>query len=74
MSTTLLLNKHVPADVLMNMPAPFVRRLRDLKIKEIEEQQRQQQMNASSNNTSTNNGMMVSKATIDDLVDELSGY
>ncbi len=72
MSTTLLLNKHVPADVLMNMPAPFVRRLRDLKIKEIEEQQRQQQMNASSNNT--NNGMMVSKATIDDLVDELSGY
>lgn len=72
MSTTLLLNKHVPADVLMNMPAPFVRRLRDLKIKEIEEQQRQQQMNASSNNT--NNGMMVNKATIDDLVDELSGY
>ena len=44
------------------MPAPFVRRLRDLKIKEIEEQQRQQQTNASYNNT--NNGMMVSKATI----------
>jgi len=72
LSTTLLLNKHVPADVLMNMPAPFVRRLRDLKIKEIEEQQRQQQTNASYNNT--NNGMMVNKATIDDLVDELSGY
>lgn len=71
MSVTLLLNKHVPANVLMDMPVPFVHRLRDLKIKEMEEQHRMQQKNASNNN---NNGMMVNKATIDDLVDELSDY
>lgn len=53
------------------MPVPFVHRLRDLKIKEMEEQHRMQQKNASNNN---NNGMMVNKATIDDLVDELSDY
>jgi hypothetical protein len=57
----------------MDMPAPFVHRLRDLKIKEMEEQQRMQQKNASNNNNN-NNGMMVNKATIDDLVDELSDY
>lgn len=71
MSVTSLLNKHVPANVLMDMPVPFVHRLRDLKIKELEEQQRMQQRNTSNNN---NNGMMVNKATIDDLVDELSDY
>lgn len=62
------------ADVLMNMPTPFVHRLRDLKIKEMEEQRRLQQMNTSNNTANVNNGMMVNKATIDDLVDELSDY
>lgn len=31
-------------------------------------------MNTSNNTANVNNGMMVNKATIDDLVDELSDY
>ena len=62
-------------EVLMKLPAPFVHRLRDLKIKELKESQQQQQNSA--NNTydmNSVNSMMNSRATIDDLVDELSDY
>ena len=70
-----MLNKHIPMEILIGLPTPFVHRLRDLKIKELKEREQQKQ-NAANNTYDTNgiNSMMQDKATIDDLVDELSDY
>ena len=41
-----LLNKSIPMEMLVQMPLPFVHRLRDLKIKQLIEQNKQRQESA----------------------------
>ncbi len=60
----------IPLETLYTLPKSFVHRLRDIKIKQLEEQHAQQQ-SASPNTTPITNPLMNGTA-IEDLLDELS--
>jgi hypothetical protein len=63
----------IPLETLYTLPKSFVHRLRDIKIKQLEEQhaQQQQQSSASPNTNPITNPLMNGTA-IEDLLDELS--
>lgn len=77
----LLLGKIIPMNMLAQMPLHFVRRLRDIRLKQVEEANRQQelQMQKVQNNDPRryrpNTGMdsaMFNGTSFDDLIDELT--
>lgn len=79
-----LLGKIVPIDMLAQMPLHFVRRLRDIRLKQIEEanKEQEQHMKKIQNNTGPQKfrpdttGMdhaMLNGAGMEDFIDEISG-
>lgn len=62
--------------MLAQMPLQFVRRLRDIRIKQIEEANREQEMNIQNNNGTKSIGnidhAMFNGTPMDDLIDELT--
>lgn len=82
----LMFNKIIPFEVLAQLPRPFVHRLRDIRIKQLEEANNQQvsQMNQMQNQSAPGRRNMVQPQTrgidsamfngtaIDDLIDELT--
>lgn len=82
----MLLGKYIPIEMLVQLPLPFVHRLRDIRIKQLEEQRRKQDIaNAQMNRTinsgnprmpqrpKTPNFAGIDDSDLDDLVDELAG-
>lgn len=81
----LLFNKIIPFDILVQMPRPFVHRLRDIRIKQLEEANKQQAQHMQMINNSSNKGntkkppfppnfnnAMFDETAIDDIIDELT--
>ena len=82
----LMFNKIIPFEVLAQLPRPFVHRLRDIRLKQLEEVNNQQvsQMNQMQNQSTPGRRNMVQPQTrgidpamfngtaIDDLIDELT--
>lgn len=69
----LMFNKIIPMEMLAQMPLPFVHRLRDLRIKQLQEAQNKQNTNPNvGNGPITHSDLAMSKQVIEDLVDELS--
>ena len=75
----LLLGKMVPIDVLMRLPRPFVHRLRDLRIKQLEDANKERERQ--SKNSGKNTGIqpmpvwdpgMQTGTDVDELMDELN--
>lgn len=70
------MGKIVPLDMLAQMPLQFVRRLRDIRIKQIEEANKEQEMNIQNNNGTKSIGnidhAMFNGTAMDDLIDELT--
>lgn len=71
----LMFNKIIPMEMLAQMPLPFVHRLRDIRLKQLQEANRSQNMNGLPV-TQVPQGAPINyaiqQAAIDDLVDELS--
>ena len=63
----LMFNKIIPFDILVQLPRPFVHRLRDIRMKQLEEMNKQQQTQSGKNIISPMN-----ETAIDDLIDELT--
>ena len=77
--TGLLLGKIIPIDILMQMPRPFVHRLRDIRIKMLEDanKEREQQTKQNSNNAGIPqmpvwDAGMQTGTELDDFMDELN--
>lgn len=82
----LMFNKIIPMDMLAQMPLPFVHRLRDIRLKQLEEQNKQQaqqmqqmkQFPGKRPNGKTNplprglHPALLNETAIDDLMDELT--
>lgn len=81
----LMFAKIIPMETLVHLPLPFVHRLRDIRIKQLEEAQKQQQENmrnmqsnmpTGSRKTRPNVGAldpaMFNGTPYDDLIDELT--
>lgn len=67
-----LLNKSIPMEMLVQMPLPFVHRLRDLKIKQLIEQNKQRQESANTFNTNNNVcGPPLTNAVIDEFMENI---
>lgn len=62
-----MFNKIIPFDILVQLPRPFVHRLRDIRMKQLEEMNKQQQTQSGKNIISPMN-----ETAIDDLIDELT--
>lgn len=77
----MLLGKYIPIEMLARMPLPFVHRLRDIRIKQLEEQKRRQDLlNAQMKHPTSNNNALpkmpiggLDDSDLDDLVDDLAG-
>jgi len=77
-----LFNKVIPLEMLAQLPRPFVHRLRDIRIKQLEKQQKEQesmmkqQEQARSNLAAANNRVASSPsfagAALEDFIDELT--
>ena len=65
----LMFNKIIPMEMLAQMPLPFVHRLRDIRIKQLQEANNQN--NAPGNPVNQGNPVL-NNAAIEDLIDELS--
>lgn len=80
----MMFNKIIPIEMLAQMPLSFVHRLRDIRIKQLEEQNKQQaqqmqRMQAGRSNHRPNigpptglNPALSNDTAIDDLIDELT--
>ena len=81
----LMFGKIIPMDLLAQMPLPFVRRLRDIRIKQIEEANKQQEAQMRQYQTPSRNSMspavpqgrgmdaaMFNGTPYEDIIDELS--
>lgn len=62
-----MFNKIIPFDILVQLPRPFVHRLRDIRMKQLEEMNKQQQTQSGKNIIPPMN-----ETAIDDLIDELT--
>jgi len=78
----LLLGKIIPFETLAQMPLPFVHRLRDIRIKQLEEQKKQQEEIANRNNPQLKPGQPivptnplagVTDSDLEEFADELAG-
>ena len=82
MEMATLMKGLIPIETLARMPLPFVHRLRDLRIKQIEAKRRQQEIMANkmpkfngdvnSNNYAPPNMSGFDESAIEELVDELT--
>lgn len=83
--TGMLLGKYIPMEMLAQMPLPFVHRLRDIRIKQLDEARRKQEIETAKIKTSTRMPDVqnrpspnlpkipaIDDSALDDLVDELS--
>lgn len=62
----MLFKNLIPIETLGGMPLPFLHRLRDIRIKQLEDQNKQRMATA-------NNGVpAIPQSAIDDIVDEIS--
>ena len=71
----LMFNKIIPMEMLAQMPLPFVHRLRDIRLKQLQEANRSQNLNGLPVPQIPQGAPMnyaLQQAAIDDLVDELS--
>ena len=79
----LMFGKIIPIKELAQMPLPFVHRLRDLRIKQLEEAQKQQQVEMQKQNKNNGTGQqarpnfaldpaMFNGTPYDDIIDELT--
>ena len=68
----LLFNKIIPMEMLAQMPLPFVHRLRDIRIKQLQEAQQQSHGGSNGNPTILPNALAAQQYAIENLVDELS--
>ena len=72
-----MLGKIIPIDKLLQMPLPFVHRLRDIRLKQLEEANKQMNQNNSSNGSSVAipagvDHAMFNGTPMDDIIDELA--
>lgn len=77
-----LFNKVIPLEMLAQLPRPFVHRLRDIRIKQLEKQQKEQesmmrQQEQARNNLAAANNRVASSpsfagAALEDFIDELT--
>ena len=77
-----MFNKIIPFDTLAQMPRPFVHRLRDIRIKQLEEankQQAQHMQNITNKSNTMNHSFppgfnpgAIDGSPIDDIIDELT--
>jgi len=81
----LMFAKIIPMETLVQLPLPFVHRLRDIRIKQLEEAQKQQQENMKSMQSNIPTGSRKTRPNVgaldpamfngtpyDDLIDELT--
>lgn len=75
-----IFNKIIPMDMLVQLPRPFVHRLRDIRIKQLEEQQKEQERMMKEQERAQNRAMPVPNvprpsiggASLEDFIDELT--
>ena len=77
----LLFNKIIPMDMLARLPRPFVHRLRDIRIKQLEDQNREQErmmkqqeqkMGNARNALPAVSPSSIGGASFEDIIDELT--